>query len=386
MKWFQVVKKSYQAQSRNLTQNSHFFNLDHPNQSQTTFMPYMEGPKINWTVNDGLYHWFLKWHLKCENILECEIAPLPEQQQCKKVNTCSGDFGMDQYALWCLLAEEVNLDTIWRKCEGFCKPQSSELRAHSDFLASFRQGNKSVDEWYNVVQVEINLVKHPPETGNILQRDIFWFFLHDRESVTKTINDGNVDLDKFQQVKLGSLQKEWKAQRQLHTISNRWLVTHKVCKSTYSGTSAQTCQQENTRKRSPLSSQDNQTTRIMVVRIPKCQARTRNGLMSRMPTRKRRGVQSGEVPPMWKAFSALQKSSSVKLFTILDTLPAFVIRKSKLHSSKGNQRCINYKQEQYMQKKVPYLVNLMITAQARIPFASGSKCSAHELISRRFQS
>ena len=46
------------------------------------FMPYIEGPKIDWTVNDGLYHRFLKWHLKCENILECKLVALPERQQC----------------------------------------------------------------------------------------------------------------------------------------------------------------------------------------------------------------------------------------------------------------------------------------------------------------
>ena len=28
------------------------------------FMPYIEGPKMDWTVNDGLYYRFLKWHLK----------------------------------------------------------------------------------------------------------------------------------------------------------------------------------------------------------------------------------------------------------------------------------------------------------------------------------
>ena len=44
------------------------------------FMPYIEGPKMDWTVNDGLYHRFLKWHLKCENILECELAALPTDQ------------------------------------------------------------------------------------------------------------------------------------------------------------------------------------------------------------------------------------------------------------------------------------------------------------------
>ena len=32
-----------------------------PNQVPTMFMPYIEGPKMNWTVNDSLYHRFLKW-------------------------------------------------------------------------------------------------------------------------------------------------------------------------------------------------------------------------------------------------------------------------------------------------------------------------------------
>ena len=46
-----------------------------PSTSQTQyapdmFMPYIEGPKMDWTVNDGLYHRFLKWKLKCENILD----------------------------------------------------------------------------------------------------------------------------------------------------------------------------------------------------------------------------------------------------------------------------------------------------------------------------
>ena len=47
------------------------------------YMPYIEGPHMDWTVNDHLYHRFLKWHLKCKNILEWELAALPEHQQCK---------------------------------------------------------------------------------------------------------------------------------------------------------------------------------------------------------------------------------------------------------------------------------------------------------------
>ena len=52
---------------------------------QPMFMPYIEGPKMDWTVNDSLYHRFLRWKLKCENILDCELAMLPDSQKCKTV-------------------------------------------------------------------------------------------------------------------------------------------------------------------------------------------------------------------------------------------------------------------------------------------------------------
>ena len=51
----------------------------------TMFMPYIEGPKMDWTVNDGLYHRFLMWKQRCKNILDCELAMLPELKKCKKV-------------------------------------------------------------------------------------------------------------------------------------------------------------------------------------------------------------------------------------------------------------------------------------------------------------
>ena len=78
------------------------------------YMPYIEGAKMDWTVSNALYHRFPKWNLKCENILECELAALPECQKCKKVIAWSDNFGMDQYVSWGLSEEEMNLDTIGR--------------------------------------------------------------------------------------------------------------------------------------------------------------------------------------------------------------------------------------------------------------------------------
>ena len=77
------------------------------------------------------------------------------------------------------------------------------MRARFDLLASFQQGNKSGNEWYNPVQTQVALAKYPPETAKILHKDICWFFLKDEEFVSKTINDSNIDLDKFPASKVG---------------------------------------------------------------------------------------------------------------------------------------------------------------------------------------
>ena len=111
-----------------------------------TFIPYIKGPQMDWTVNDGLYHRFLKWKLKCKNIVDCEPVVFPKSEKGKKFIACTGVFGMDQYISWCLSADELRLDTIWSKYEEYCKPQANEVKARFDLLTSFFQGNRFVDE------------------------------------------------------------------------------------------------------------------------------------------------------------------------------------------------------------------------------------------------
>ena len=167
-----------------------------PNSVPTMFMPYIEGPKMNWTVDDGLYHRFLKWCLKCETILNCELANLPTKQKCQKVIAWSSNFGMDLYISWNIPKEDLTLDAIWTKFKEFSKPRTNKVRAHFDLLTSFCQGNRNVDEWYSAVQAQVNLAKYPPETAKILHHDIFWFFMKDEDFVTKMINEGIV-IQKF---------------------------------------------------------------------------------------------------------------------------------------------------------------------------------------------
>ena len=82
------------------------------------------------------------------------------------------------------------------------------IQARFDLLTNFRQGNKSVDEWFNAVQTQINLCNYPSETASILQWDIFWFYLRDEEFVFKTLNEGCADLQQYPASKVQQLAKK----------------------------------------------------------------------------------------------------------------------------------------------------------------------------------
>ena len=155
--------------------------------------------------------WNGTWNAKQFLIANC--ANLPTRQKCQKVIAWSGNFGMDLYVSWNIPKEDLTLDAIWSKFEEFSKPQTNKVRAHFDLLTSFWQGSRNVDEWYNAVQAQVSLAKYPPETAKILHRDIFWFFMKDEDFITKTINEGNVDIQKFPASKVCQLAKKMESSK-----------------------------------------------------------------------------------------------------------------------------------------------------------------------------
>ena len=133
---------------------------------------------------------------------------------------------MDKYVSWSLPKEELNLDTIWDRFEEICKPQSNEVRACFDLLTSFCQGNKSMDEWYNTVQAQVNLARYHLETAKILHHDIFWFLMKDEDFISRTINEGSVDLDKFPARKVHQIVKNLESSkataRHIRQVESNW--------------------------------------------------------------------------------------------------------------------------------------------------------------------
>ena len=120
----------------------------HPSRAQqaipSMFMPYIEGPKMDWTVTDALYQKFLKWHLKCMNIPECELVVLPEFQKCKKVIAWSRDFGMDQYVSLGLSNEDLNKTQSGENMKNSANHRPMKCMPTLIFLQA---SGKEIEEW-----------------------------------------------------------------------------------------------------------------------------------------------------------------------------------------------------------------------------------------------
>ena len=88
---------------------------------------YITGPECNWTCDDGLYHWFQTWKIKCGFILNGDLESLAEECKCKTLLWWSGDTGLEQYQSWGIADKDLTLQTIWDKFEEHGKPKQMNL-------------------------------------------------------------------------------------------------------------------------------------------------------------------------------------------------------------------------------------------------------------------
>ena len=144
-----------------------------PKKDQTA--PYIDGPTMDWTVNDGLYSRFQTWKLACGLILNSELSEMPEP---RKVNTFlrwSGDFGIQKLKSWQKEPNDLDLKFIWDEFEQYCKPQSNELQARYDALKTLKQGSTPCDNWYTKLQSQLHLCNYTIKTEAVLLQDHFLF-------------------------------------------------------------------------------------------------------------------------------------------------------------------------------------------------------------------
>ena len=134
-----------------------------------TWVQYISGPNLDWTMDDGLYNHFKTWNIKCQLILGAKLETCSKDQKCKTLLQWSGDKGLELYISWGIEDKDLTLKTIWTKFEEHCKPQTNQLHSPYGLLKQLKQGNNSCDKYYALLQNQLALCQYPPETQNILE-------------------------------------------------------------------------------------------------------------------------------------------------------------------------------------------------------------------------
>ena len=131
---------------------------------------YIDGPKMDWSIDDGLYSCFQDWKLECELILDGELAEIAEPWKVNTLIQWAGSFGLKNLKVWQKDKTNLTLTFIWNEFETYCKPHSTR------------------------VQNQLTMCNYKAETESVLQCDIFLFGLNDQTFISKIISEESPDV------------------------------------------------------------------------------------------------------------------------------------------------------------------------------------------------
>ena len=166
------------------------------------------------------------------------------------------------------------------------------------------------------MQAQVNLAKYPPETAKILHQDIFWFFLCEVDFVSKTINEGSVDLDTFPATKVHQLAKKYESSkttaRHIKQVTGEMQATqiHLMRHQCTELSNGKHKRQKPQTKPRPMQNKNVEQKQPSQYKKP---------FDPKVPTSKRKDAASVEIQLTWKAFNALGSDTSAKLVTNLGT-------------------------------------------------------------------
>ena len=129
---------------------------------------YIDGPQIDWSMDDGLYSHFQDWKLECELILDGELTEIAEPWKVNTLIRWAGSFGLKNLKVWQKDETNLTLTFIWNEFETYCK-----LQARYKLFKQLSQGTTPCDDWYTTVQNQLTMCNYKAVTESVLQHDIF---------------------------------------------------------------------------------------------------------------------------------------------------------------------------------------------------------------------
>ena len=224
----------------------------------------------------------------------------------------------------------------------------------------------------------------PPETTKILHHDIFWFFLCDEEYVSKTINDSNVDLEKFPASKVRQLAKKMESSKATeHHIKQVAGDPQAAQINLMRHQCPEIPPRKNKKKKSYVKSKQPSHKHAVQENFQASGYNKKSFDPRNVHKNKDRWSKCRDSTHV-EGFQCPAKKFQCKMCHKFGHFTSLCYQK-KHSSSQEDQRHIYSKWEQCMCKKKPYVATLKITVAVMIPSACKFRCCMYKIIQRNFQ-
>ena len=148
-----------------------------------------------------------------------------------------GEEGQKKIKQWKLNLDEITLDQLFEHLDEECKPGGSVYRSRSDLWHNTKQGNMTLDDFYNKIERLCDLCSFSPEEHKAFHRDAFLLNLSNQGTtqwVIEQLSKENPNPSHFSPQYIKNLAKTIEQNRATRTIFVHQCKHWCKCLSTYS--------------------------------------------------------------------------------------------------------------------------------------------------------
>ena len=149
--------------------------------------PLEKVPEIDWTQNDGLHSHYTIWKEQWNTVFKSDYLFASDQVKVHKLYRHIGDEGQKKIKQRKLNLDEITPDQLFEHLDEECKPRGSAYRSRSDLWHNTKQGNLTLDDFYNKIKRLCDLCSFSPKEHKAFHRDAFLFNLSNQGTIQQVI-------------------------------------------------------------------------------------------------------------------------------------------------------------------------------------------------------
>ena len=138
--------------------NNWKFQKEQQKHQDSQLIPLEKVPEIDWTHNDGRHSHCTIWKEQWNAIFKSDHLFASDAVKVHKLYKHIGDEGQKKIKQWKLNLDEITSDQLFERLDEECKPGGSAYRSRSDLWHNTKQGNMTLDDFYNKIETVICVV------------------------------------------------------------------------------------------------------------------------------------------------------------------------------------------------------------------------------------